>query len=174
LLVSVIVLGVVFHTGIVALLAGAANTSQGNLHTSYNQALNHISSVGLVSKLAIGLFWAGVGVVGYFLVLTATNFFIALRNEVVVDTTFTNTGPLIARFRLPIARLLLVVVLAMFLLLTRGLFLPYWEDLAGHIILTGYSSTYLLDLLLAIIGLAVNIYLGWMLALVIKDLDRVA
>lgn len=172
-LLSLIVLGVIFHSSLTGLLAGATNTSQGNLATSYQQALSHVSSVGVVSKLAIGLFWAGVGVVGYFLLLTATNFFIALRNEVVIDTTFTNTGPLIARFKLPLIRLLLVGVFAIFLLLTRGRLLPLWESLAGHLILDGYSPINLLELVVAIIGLALNIYVGWMLALVIKNLDRV-
>ena len=168
---SILALTLIFQSHLIVLITGASGITPSELHSSYYRALTTINNVGFVPKLTIGLFWACVGMVAYFLALTAFNFVIALRNEVVVDTTFTNMGAVGLRFRLPILRLALTAVLGAYLALAVVVLLPLWIQLTGHLLLVGFSITNLLLTLVAIIGLATTIYVGWMLALAIKDLD---
>lgn len=57
--------------------------NSGLLHTDHNQA---------ISRLIIYILWASVGAVVYLLLWVGANIYVALRNDLVIGTRFTNVG----------------------------------------------------------------------------------
>jgi len=169
LLLSVGLLGVVFRRRLVTLISGSSGVSSSQLQQSYGGQLTRLTHIGFMPTLTIGVFWAGVAVVGYVVALELINLTIGLRNEVVVDTTFVNAGPVGGRLGRPLTRIGLAVGLLLYLVLAVQVLLPLWTGLVGHIVLGRVAAGSIEGAAGGIIGLAVTIYGGWLLGIVLKN-----
>jgi hypothetical protein len=168
--ISLVYLGLYFHDRLTQLITGASGTKPVDFQESYQHQVNAISQLGFTKDLTIGIFWAGVGIIGYFLVITIVNLIIALRNEVVVDSMYAHSGTLRSHFVEPLVRLGLIVVFALVLLLTLGALIPgVWLPMFGNLVLFGFSWLYLVQEIVAVLGLALNVYVLLLLFLAIKN-----
>lgn len=171
---SLLILGLAYHTALASLITGAAGTQPAYFQASYQDQLNTVSQFGFTRDLTIGVFWAAVGIMGYFLVITIINLVIALRNEIVIDGMFADSGTLPSRFVEPLVRLALIFVFAILLALSLWILLPgLWLNLFGNLMLIGDTPLYIAEAVVAVLGLAVNIYSLGLLFLAIKNLDEV-
>jgi hypothetical protein len=173
LVVALVYLGLYFHDALLNLITGAAGTKQAYLQQSYNDQVSAIGQLSFTKDLTIGIFWAGVGIVGYFVVITLVNLLIALRNEVVIDKMYASSGGFLSHLTEPLVRLVLIVVFAVGSLITlEGLIPGVWLPLFGNLLLGDYSATGVGEAILAVIGFTFNVYLIGLLFLAIKNTDE--
>lgn len=162
-----------FHDVLLKIITGAANTKQAYVQQSYNDQINAIGQLGFTKNLTIGIFWAGVGIIGYFAVITLANLLIALRNEIVIDRMYASSGGFISHLVEPMVRLMLIVVFAVGLLITlEGLIPGVWLPLMGSLLLGGFSLVGVGYAILAMLGFTFNAYLIGLLFLAIKNTDE--
>lgn len=135
LLVSVLLLAAVFRNHLIDVITGSSGVNPSELGLSYHDNLTKLTHIGFMPELTIGVFWAGVAVVGYILIIDLANLVIGLRNEVVVDTSFLNAGPATARVARLLIRFGIAIVFFLYLLVAAKLLLPVWTDLAGQAVL---------------------------------------
>jgi hypothetical protein len=169
LLLSIVLLGVIFRRHLVALISGSSGVSTSQLQSSYNAQLTRLTHIGFMPALTIGVFWAGVAVVGYVVALELLNLVIGVRNEVVVDTTFINRGPLGGRLGRPLVRVGLAVVFLLYLLLAVQVLLPVWTGWVGQLVLKQTTLGSIESTVGGVVGLAVTIYVGWLLGIILKN-----
>jgi hypothetical protein len=111
---------------------------------------------GIAAQLALMTFWAIVGLVAYLVCWGAYNVFIEARNELTLTTDYTNRG----HWRGPYETLALktacgLALAALILSVRPGISL--WLALSAPII-GQFSATNTIQLVVAIIGLAVQLY----------------
>ncbi len=172
LLCAIALLGVVFRDRLVALITGSSGVTSSQLQASYTGQLQKLTHIGFMPALTIGVFWAGVGVVGYIVVLEVINVLINVHNEVVVDTTFVNAGSLRSRMTRPLMRIGIAVGLLLYLVLTLRVLLPIWANLTGHVLFGGITVGASADAVGGVVGLAITLYGAWLLAIVLKNFRR--
>ena len=173
LVITLVYLGLYFHDALLKIITGATNTKQAYFQQSYNDQINAIGQLSFTKDLTIGIFWAGVGIIGYFVIITLANLLIALRNEVVLDKMYADSGGLPSHLVEPLVRLGLIVVFALALLLTLNALIPgVWLPLFGNLLLGDYSVTAAIQAVLAVIGFTFNVYLIGLLFLAIKNTDE--
>ncbi len=142
------------------------------LEAGKQQQLVNLNSFSLVRLGVQGLFWAIVGLCAYIIYLGLVNAVVEARNEVVLSTEFANKGSLskwIKKIRLQFV-LLAVVVFA--LIVTAQYGVDLWFNMAGRLIIEGYSLGNALAAVGSVIGLAINIYLLWILSEAAVTADR--
>jgi hypothetical protein len=148
-----------------SLLAEAAALPSDGLMAGFQHIFNAIASVPYVDNSAIVVFWIALGTLVYLATLAIHNSLIDARNSVVLQTEFTEHPSL----SLAIGQQLLQValgLLAIGALVGSGLItIPFWGELCGQVFDPNASWISGLYLLLGLGGLAVNIYVIWMLVL---------
>jgi hypothetical protein len=131
---------------------------------NYGDELSSLTQSPIVHTLVIVGFWSAVGLVAYTIVWSLINVLIEARNEVVLETEYTNKSAFYDRVRVPMTQLALAIVLFVGLYLTAKLTFPFWLSLV-YLALTAQSlGVMLLYLLLATLGAAINIYAILLLA----------
>ncbi|MFI5240647.1 MAG: hypothetical protein ACHQUB_02975 [Candidatus Saccharimonadia bacterium] len=126
--------------------------------------INKLPAAGLVVE---ALFWGLVGVVGYLAYLGITNTLVEMRNEIVVETQYTNKGRIWYQFRAA-AKLVAASILLIFgLWLSSSFGLPYWFSLMSDVIVNGYSWVRILLAMVSVIGLSLNVFIIWGLVKVV-------
>ncbi len=168
---SVAILLVTHVQLISSLLSSKAYVPQSDVSsvvTSYLVKLNHIDNV---ERIVNALFWAVVAFAAYVAYIIISNLFISTVNDYVVNTSFVNhkTGGTWGRIHGVIARIGWTAVLLFTLSLTFTVMVPTWLDWVSQPFTVPTASPLLI--LAAVFGLAVNIYLIWMLALAVFDAD---
>ena len=173
LVIALVYLGLYFHAALAKLIAGASGTNTANFQESYQNQINAISQLGFTKYLTIGIFWAGVAIVGYFLIITLINLVIALRNEVVIDSMYAHSGGLPSRFIEPLVRLGFIAIFALVLLFTLDALIPHaWLPLFGNLMLNGFSASYAIEAAAAVLGFALNVYVLILLFLAVKNTEE--
>jgi hypothetical protein len=130
-------------------------------HQSYMEHLNRVSKLPFTDILVKGLFWAGLGLGAYLVFLLISNAVIELRNQVVVESQYTNRGQSSQRYQKPILQVASAAGFLIFLSLSINWLLPYWLNLFGSGVQFFPQISGLPLMLLAVVGAGGNLYLLW-------------
>lgn len=150
---------------------GGGNVFVPTATSQFNLQIAHILGLSLVGQVVIVIFWSVVALATYLLKWLLDNALINARNEVIIETTYTNQKG--SRFH-PISLTLKFISFAA--LVASGTLLPYglnawlrlWQQL-----LTSSFSLYGLGLAFAgVVGFAVELYISFMLFQVMVDRFR--
>lgn len=150
---------------------GAGQLLEPAVTKQFNLQVAHVLGLSLVGQFAIIVFWAVVGLVAYLVVWLLNNAFIEARNEVIVDTSYTNKNRHGFDFLGMILKLItLAAMVASTAILPYGLntWLRLWQEL-----LTNAFSLHAFALAFgSVIGFAAELYLSFMLFQVMVDRFR--
>jgi hypothetical protein len=111
----------------------------------------------IAANLALITFWATVGLVAYLVCWMFYNFIIEARNEVTLETAYTNRGHWHGPWQTLGLKLLCGLLLVTVLVTLRATG-PYWASL-GHSVFESVSLGSVAATIAGIIGLAINLYL---------------
>ena len=133
--------------------------SDSNLHQISLQPISRLSSLRGAGTVTIIVFYSIVGLVVYLIFLGIINVLTEARNEVVIETAYTNRGTVWQRFRKPGLQSLAAIGLFMLLAVTGFVTVPLWLQLFGFFLT--HASTWVgwLAVIGGVTGQAANIYL---------------
>lgn len=129
----------------------------------YAQQLARLTDSGLSHTVVIVVFWSLIGFIAYTLIWGSINIMIEARNEVVVESTYTNKGARRLRVQAIVWQLATAIILVSFLLLSALVLSPIWIQLFGYWFLQPFSWLVLVEAIGAIVGASANLYVLWML-----------
>ena len=155
---SLLLIGVLYHNEILQRIENGSGTLPLN-QIHYGSILAGVSDSPIIHFAVIFAFWGGVGLVAYTIVWSMINVMIEARNEVVLETEYTNKSALAQRLRTPLLQLALAAGLFAGLLASAKWVFPYWLKLAD----TAFRSTALTQTaaygLAAVLGTGLTIYI---------------
>lgn len=122
---------------------------------------NQIGQTQAAYYVVIALFWAGLGIVTYFVLLTAAGLLIELKNLMVYEASYTHKSRLTDSLRVTGMRLSLALMLVALVIVTIVYGLPLWFTLFIKALLSSSAAVMLGLLAAAVFGLAVNLYTLW-------------
>ncbi len=130
------------------------------LLTSLQSQISIYTDNQIVSWITIVLFWGTVGLGIYTLFWLGSAFVTMARNEMVVETAFSNRGHFQERVRVPLMRLVLVGGLALLTAMTINWLGPLWVSLAGQGIIAVPTAltTGILQIVGAVVGVMVTFH----------------
>lgn len=160
---------------IAKVLSGNQNTDSAQLAQQIGSQLAAYGDLQIVSWATIVLFWGAVGLGVYTLFWLAMAFFTTARNELIVETAFSNRGHFQDRIRVPLIKLLLLVGMILTLLLTVKWLGPFWANLFARGVYSFGSQTVVevVEILAAIIGTFLNIYVVRSLIVYFRHADAI-
>ncbi len=155
--ISLAIIGLLYRDQIwQRIRSGSVNTVLGQL--GYNNQISGITNSPVVHTLVIVAFWSAIGLVAYTVVWSLINVMIEAKNEVVLETAYTNKSAFVQRARTPLLQLGLAAVLFIGLLVCAHTAFPYWLRLAYAAINATSVVTMAGYAVLAVGGLTINIY----------------
>ncbi|MBP9827471.1 hypothetical protein KBC99_03270 [Candidatus Saccharibacteria bacterium] len=159
--IALILLIVINFSSITALIGNNIAQQDGTFSEQLRTKVKYFSDNQIVGWITIVTFWGSVGLGVYTLFWLGSAFVTAARNEVVVETAFSNRGHFQDRVRVPLIRLLLIGLVAGLAIMTMRYGLPLWNQLASIGISSLASSIALgvLECLAAVFGAMLNIHL---------------
>lgn len=166
--IAVAIMVIAYRNLLVSLVAQGSYVPESDISQSLNNELVNLSTVPFIERFSVGLFWAAIACVVYIAYIAISNVFIGLRNNYVIDTQFVHEeGSWRYRIRSLAVKLgwLVVFLAASWLSLTA--LLPLWLWLFGFPLMVG-SSTSILLTPLGLLGMALNVYVVWMLFLAVR------
>lgn len=165
---AIIVMVAAYRNLLFALVAQSSYVPESDISQTLNDQLVNLSSFPLIERLSVGLFWAAVACVAYIAYIAVSNVLIGLRNNYVIDTQFVHEeGSWRYRLRSLAVKVGWGVLLVATIWLTLTAVLPLWLKLFGDPLMVG-STTSIVFTPVGLVGLALNIYIIWMLALAVK------
>ncbi len=162
--VALFILVVTQGSLIFATLAQQSRVEEEQISYIISQWLIDLSRIPFSERFAVGLFWAIVASIVYVIAVAFNNAMISARNEVVIETQFTNRGG--HRSYLLNAAILRVCWGILFLgsiFFTATLFFPQWMQMFRRPFVDGFSQWWLIPISVA--GLTANVYYVWVLGL---------
>ncbi len=171
LALSLSILALVFQSLILPHLVGD-NALSPYLDSGKQISLAGLNQFSFVRIGVEGLFWAIVGLCAYLVYLGLINAVVEARNEVILTTEFANKGSFSTWVRSVRFQAALVAVLIIGLIMTAKFGINYWFELVGRLIINGASWGHILAAGAGVLGLAVNIYLLWILGEAAVTADR--
>ncbi len=146
---------------LLAVVTQSESQTAGSFLNKVSEQLAIYGSLQLVSWITIILFWGTVGLGVYTLFWLAMAFFTAARNELIVETAFSNRGHFQERVRVPLIRLILSGALIAAVGLTIRYVAPFCSELflAGAYDIRQSLPLAILQIVAAIAGLMVAFYL---------------
>ncbi len=117
----------------------------------------------ITANLALVTFWAAVGLVAYLICWGIYNLLVEARNEVTIETQYTNHG----HWRGPLETLLLKAIAATTLVVYTAVFFKYalsWWLALSATLLDALTVETVLMALAAVIGMAIQLYILLLLA----------
>lgn len=114
-----------------AILLAFSHDSAATLQTFSGAVAAYGNNV-IVSWLTIILFWGTVGLAVYTLFWLAMAFFTAARNELIVETAFSNRGHFWAKVRVPLIKLAMLGAIGLVLATSVRYVAPFSSDLFIH------------------------------------------
>lgn len=151
------------------LLTGEVSTYVGQ---SYTDQLVRLNSVGFVRTGVIALFWALVGLMAYGVYLAVTNAIVEARNEIVIDTEYTNRGAGSNAYNGVFKQLGSGVFLIIIIIISALWLLPVWSHLFETAIFFDLTVMNVFVSIVGVVGLTINQYLIWALFQVTWEADR--
>lgn len=139
---------------------GMEGSSSAELAKQISSQLVVYGDLPIVSWATIVLFWGAVGLGVYTLFWLAMAFFTTARNELIVETAFSNRGHFQDRIRVPLIKLLLLGGGLILLLVTINWLAPFWANLfaRGVYSLPSQLIIGIVEILAAVIGAFLTIY----------------
>lgn len=138
----------------------------------YLGSLGFLSDMPFVNTAVIVIFWSGVGLVAYTVAWALINAVIEARNEIVVESEYLNKGRFWDRYRQPLLKSALVLILFAWVVLNAKWLLPeLLKDFRGTLV-TG-SGTELLRLLLPYAALTANLALAMILFRAVRHVPEI-
>jgi len=154
---SILLIGFLYHDQISHRIKdGALNNVLGQI--GYGNQLASITSSPIIHTLVIVAFWSGVGLVAYTVVWSLINVAIEAKNELVLETAYTNKSAFAQRVKTPLLQLGLAAGLFIGLLFAAHVIFPFWMRLAASAISTQSITTSLGYAVAAVFGTAATIY----------------
>ncbi len=136
-----------------------------------NLNVTHVLGLYLVGQIAIIIFWAIVGLVAYLIVWWAHNLLISARNEVIVQTSYMNQKG----SRFDVIGLFFKFA-SLILLIGSTALLPYglnaWLRLWQPLLASEFTVLGIVQVMGAVLGFAVELYLSFMLFQIMVDRFR--
>ena len=124
----------------------------------YSNQLASVTNSPIVHTVVIVAFWSAIGLVAYTIVWSLVNVLIEAKNEVVLETAYTNKSAFIQRARTPLLQLALASALFIGLLICAHIVFPFWLRLAY----SGISAATLIAMagytLAAVAGMTATLY----------------
>lgn len=165
---AVVIMVIAYRNLLVSLVAQGSYVPESDISQTLNSQLVNLSTVPFIERFSVGLFWAAIACVVYIAYIAISNVLIGLRNNYVIDTQFVHEeGSWRYRMRSLAVKLGWLVVLLAAIWLSLTALLPLWLWLFGVPLMIG-SSTSILLTPLGLLGLALNIYVVWMLFLAFR------
>jgi hypothetical protein len=161
LLIAAVLIAVVYASPIAAFVTHQSNITTDVLQTSYQTQLANLNQFKGLQTLVTGVFWAAVGLVAYVAYLVLLNAFISLRNEVVVETQYTNKGSVLPQLVRTLTHAAIAGALVLALILTGKLLVPYFLGLVEASI---YNNSGWWWGIIGWLGLSLDAYAIWILA----------
>ena len=145
---------------ITKVLSGNQDANSAELARQIGSQLAMYGDLQIVSWATIVLFWGAVGLGVYTLFWLAMAFFTTARNELIVETAFSNRGHFQDRIRVPLIKLLLLGGILMLLLATVNWLAPFWANLFARGVYSVPSQVVIgvVEMLAAVAGAFLNIY----------------
>lgn len=163
-IVALLILVVTQGQLIFAALAQQSRVEEEQISYIISQWLIELSRVPFAERAAVGLFWAVVASIVYVIAVAFNNAMISARNEVVIETQFTNKGGrksyLLNSVLLRLSWLTLLLGAIFF---TATIFFPQWMTMFRTPFIEGFSQLWLIPI--SVVGLTTNVYIIWVLAL---------
>jgi hypothetical protein len=135
----------------------------GIMADDYLRQLDKLANFQAAGTAVIVIFWSGVGLAAYTIVWVILNAVIEARNEVVIETEYTNKGLFQQRLKGPLIQAGLALALFVWLILNALYFLPLAVQHFGLFILLGGFSQWP-NLILPLLGLTADLYILSVLA----------
>lgn len=160
---------------ITKVLSGNQGADSAELARQIGSQLAMYGDLQIVSWATIVLFWGAVGLGVYTLFWLAMAFFTTARNELIVETAFSNRGHFQDRIRVPLIKLLLLGGGVILLLLTINWLAPFWANLFARGVYSMPSQLIIgvVEILAAVIGTFLTIYSFRSLIVYFKHADAI-
>lgn len=129
----------------------------------YLGELGRLSEVPVVRTGVIVLFWGSVGLGAYIVYLGISNALTEARNEVVIETAYTNRGSLVKVFARVVPQLIAAVAMIGYLFVATRVLLPGFLGWAAGGILALPQPTAIIQTFAGLTGMAAAIYAAWTL-----------
>ena len=137
------------------------------LTQSVSTHLSGLSGNSVVNTITIAVFWSFIGLAVYTLFWVGLNFFIGVKNEVVIETGYVNKAKLSDRLKLPLIQLGLGAVAMLIAIVAMKMLFPLWLSLLRHFIV--HIQT--IDLQTSLMAAAALIG-GWLTLYIIFSLTK--
>lgn len=102
LLLDIIILAGFNGDAIFSEITSGVPVQSGALSQSVSGQLTGISHNAVINSITIAIFWAFIGLAVYTLFWVVLNFFISVKNEVVIETGYVNKAKFSERMKLPL------------------------------------------------------------------------
>ena len=129
----------------------------------------------IVSWLTIVLFWGTIGLAAYTVFWLGMAFVTAARNELIVETAFSNRGHFWEKIRVPLIKLVMLIATAVAIMVTMRYGVPVWNDLfaSGLYHLGAQTILGVVQFAIAIFGAMANIHLIITTILIFRHADGI-
>lgn len=160
---------------ILQLITASKNNSIDTVLGQINMQLRMYGDSQLVNWLTIIIFWGAVGLGVYTLFWLGTAFFTTARNELIVETAFSNRGHFQERIRVPIIKLLLLLGALAMVFVTVKWSAPFLSNLfmKGVYLILTQTMMGILQIFLATIVAFINIYIFRLLVVYFRHADAI-
>lgn len=169
--VAIIILVITQGSLIFATIAQQSRVEEEQISYIISQWLIELSRIPFAERFAVGLFWAVVASIVYVIAVAFNNAMISARNEVVIETQFTNrSGHASYLLNAAILKVCWAILLTGTLFFTATIFFPQWMVMFREPFLNDFEQWWLIPI--SMVGLTANVYIIWALALAtIKGAD---
>lgn len=170
-----VILAVSNAKAIMQLISASKSNTLDSVLGQINVQLRTYGDSQLVNWLAIIVFWGAVGLGVYTLFWLGMAFFTTARNELIVETAFSNRGHFQDRIRVPIIKLLLLAGVLAAAFVTIKWSAPFLSNLFMRGIHTLLSQTIfgVLEISLAVFATLINIYIFRLLVVYFRHADAI-
>jgi hypothetical protein len=171
LVMSVGIMAAVYADTIGARFSGKITITDEALKATLKSQFDQFLNSEIIRTGTLILFWGAIGLIGYTIVWVLMNAIIEARNEVVIESSYTNRGSFLRELERPLWQIGFGLILIIWLLLAFRFIYPIWLDWAGQFIAQPSQMQGWLMLAGAIAGSSVSIYIAWTLGQIVYSLD---
>ncbi len=129
----------------------------------------------IVSWMTIVLFWGSIGLAAYTVFWLTMAFFTAARNELIVETAFSNRGHFWEQVRVPLMKLVMLIAAAVGIILTLQYGVPVWNNLFATALHQAGTNIFvaIFQIMVAIFGAMTNLHLIITTVLIFQHADGI-
>lgn len=160
-LIAIVILVFVSFGAIADKIKNQAHFNEPVVKQAFETRLSGLNNIPSLNIITIVVFWSTIGLIIYTVFWLGITMLTQARNEIVVETDYVNRGDLKDRIRIPLIQLGIFMIILVVVIITLSITFPMWVQLFGKFLLAVPTNWIagIIDLLLAIAGAVVNIYL---------------